>query len=258
MLAPESEPNFLRAGHAACPGCGRTTSTFFQEMADQIQTYLRQDISIQELMYRKEQVIQSEMDVIEGHLFRNNIEVIQGTASFVDPHTIDVELPDGRHAQFLAANAERPVALDPAWREVVDGVTANQAPLFSSRGPNINGALKPEIVAPGADIFTATQKLDPNGDMYDASGYTAIQGTSFSVPFAAGAAAMPLELGYTGRLYDANAYKWRNQQLVDRARQRGANALRLRLGQSLQVRHAVYLTRPSLRYQPKTGQYLAR
>jgi (E)-4-hydroxy-3-methylbut-2-enyl-diphosphate synthase len=26
---------------AACPGCGRTTSTFFQDMADQIQTYLR-------------------------------------------------------------------------------------------------------------------------------------------------------------------------------------------------------------------------
>jgi (E)-4-hydroxy-3-methylbut-2-enyl-diphosphate synthase len=26
----------------ACPGCGRTTSTFFQDMADQIQTYLRQ------------------------------------------------------------------------------------------------------------------------------------------------------------------------------------------------------------------------
>ena len=25
----------------ACPGCGRTTSTFFQELADQIQTYLR-------------------------------------------------------------------------------------------------------------------------------------------------------------------------------------------------------------------------
>ncbi|MGH9639028.1 MAG: flavodoxin-dependent (E)-4-hydroxy-3-methylbut-2-enyl-diphosphate synthase [Bryobacteraceae bacterium] len=26
---------------AACPGCGRTTSTFFQDMADQIQSYLR-------------------------------------------------------------------------------------------------------------------------------------------------------------------------------------------------------------------------
>jgi (E)-4-hydroxy-3-methylbut-2-enyl-diphosphate synthase len=26
----------------ACPGCGRTTSTFFQDMADQIQNYLRE------------------------------------------------------------------------------------------------------------------------------------------------------------------------------------------------------------------------
>jgi (E)-4-hydroxy-3-methylbut-2-enyl-diphosphate synthase len=28
----------------ACPGCGRTTSTFFQEMADEIQTYLRNEM----------------------------------------------------------------------------------------------------------------------------------------------------------------------------------------------------------------------
>jgi len=31
---------------AACPGCGRTTSTFFQDMADQIQTYLREQMVI--------------------------------------------------------------------------------------------------------------------------------------------------------------------------------------------------------------------
>jgi (E)-4-hydroxy-3-methylbut-2-enyl-diphosphate synthase len=31
---------------AACPGCGRTTSTFFQDMADQIQTYLREQMLI--------------------------------------------------------------------------------------------------------------------------------------------------------------------------------------------------------------------
>jgi (E)-4-hydroxy-3-methylbut-2-enyl-diphosphate synthase len=30
----------------ACPGCGRTTSTFFQDMADQIQTYLRNQMPI--------------------------------------------------------------------------------------------------------------------------------------------------------------------------------------------------------------------
>jgi (E)-4-hydroxy-3-methylbut-2-enyl-diphosphate synthase len=31
---------------AACPGCGRTTSTFFQDMADQIQNYLREQMGI--------------------------------------------------------------------------------------------------------------------------------------------------------------------------------------------------------------------
>ena len=31
---------------AACPGCGRTTSTFFQELAEQIQAYLRQQMPV--------------------------------------------------------------------------------------------------------------------------------------------------------------------------------------------------------------------
>jgi (E)-4-hydroxy-3-methylbut-2-enyl-diphosphate synthase len=36
---------------AACPGCGRTTSTFFQEMADDIQTYLRKQMPIWKEQY---------------------------------------------------------------------------------------------------------------------------------------------------------------------------------------------------------------
>ncbi len=36
----------------ACPGCGRTTSTFFQEMADQIQTYLREQMPVWRERYR--------------------------------------------------------------------------------------------------------------------------------------------------------------------------------------------------------------
>ncbi|WP_374556403.1 flavodoxin-dependent (E)-4-hydroxy-3-methylbut-2-enyl-diphosphate synthase [Aquitalea pelogenes] len=35
----------------ACPGCGRTTSTFFQELADQIQTYLREQMPVWRLQY---------------------------------------------------------------------------------------------------------------------------------------------------------------------------------------------------------------
>jgi (E)-4-hydroxy-3-methylbut-2-enyl-diphosphate synthase len=36
---------------SACPGCGRTTSTFFQEMAEQIQGYLRQQMPIWSTTY---------------------------------------------------------------------------------------------------------------------------------------------------------------------------------------------------------------
>ncbi len=35
----------------ACPGCGRTTSTFFQEMAEEIQTYLRDRRSVWQARY---------------------------------------------------------------------------------------------------------------------------------------------------------------------------------------------------------------
>jgi (E)-4-hydroxy-3-methylbut-2-enyl-diphosphate synthase len=37
---------------SACPGCGRTTSTFFQEMADQIQTYLKKQMPVWKSEYR--------------------------------------------------------------------------------------------------------------------------------------------------------------------------------------------------------------
>jgi (E)-4-hydroxy-3-methylbut-2-enyl-diphosphate synthase len=36
----------------ACPGCGRTTSTFFQDMADQIQTYLRDQMPVWKQKHR--------------------------------------------------------------------------------------------------------------------------------------------------------------------------------------------------------------
>jgi (E)-4-hydroxy-3-methylbut-2-enyl-diphosphate synthase len=36
----------------ACPGCGRTTSTFFQEMAEQIQTYLREQMPVWKSKYQ--------------------------------------------------------------------------------------------------------------------------------------------------------------------------------------------------------------
>jgi subtilisin family serine protease len=61
---------------------------------------------------------------------------------------------------------------------------------FSSLGPNPDGAIKPDLVAVGANIYTAAQTLDPSGDLYDASGYGVFDGTSFSTPLVSGAVAL--------------------------------------------------------------------
>jgi minor extracellular serine protease Vpr len=84
--------------------------------------------------------------------------------------------------------------IDPGWREV----TASSLEMagFSSRGPSISNLntglapLKPEVTAIGTDLLMATQTFDPNGGMYDASGYVSAEGTSFSSPMAAGVAAL--------------------------------------------------------------------
>ncbi len=81
------------------------------------------------------------------------------------------------------------VTIDPALRAVPD--TPNVAAGFSSQGPNIgNFGVKPELVAPGTDIYTATQDLDPNSGMWDSTRYTGVSSTSFAVPMVAGAAAI--------------------------------------------------------------------
>ena len=61
---------------------------------------------------------------------------------------------------------------------------------FSAKGPNVDGSIKPDMVAVGMYVYTAAQKFDSQGDLYDASGYSQVDGTSFSSPIVAGAAAL--------------------------------------------------------------------
>ena len=99
---------------------------------------------------------------------------------------------------YLAPRSDSPtVTFDPTLAAA--GATANQVAPFSSRGPSIGTfassqyattVIKPEVVAPGVGIYTATQKLDSNGDAYHPSGYSVVSGTSYSVGFVAGTVAL--------------------------------------------------------------------
>jgi uncharacterized protein (TIGR03437 family) len=89
----------------------------------------------------------------------------------------------------LAGNADHTAVIDPLL--VAQDATADQIASFSSRGPTIGEfGIKPELVAVGTDVFTATQSYDPNSDMWNPDGYGAYSGTSFSTPMVAGAAAL--------------------------------------------------------------------
>jgi uncharacterized protein (TIGR03437 family) len=90
---------------------------------------------------------------------------------------------------YLALNPALQATLDPNLT-AFDVSSFNTVAEFSSHGPSISGLLKPEIVAVGTDVYMAAQTYDPNGVMYDPTGYTVQQGTSFSGPMAAGVAAL--------------------------------------------------------------------
>lgn len=54
----------------------------------------KQNLTPRELMYRKDQVIRQELDVIQQNMARLGIEVIHGAGAIVDPHTVEVRGDD--------------------------------------------------------------------------------------------------------------------------------------------------------------------
>jgi NAD(P) transhydrogenase len=57
---------------------------------------VKQNITMADLAFRVQHVIKTEIDVTQAQLSRNNVELITGTASFVDPNTITIENSRGR------------------------------------------------------------------------------------------------------------------------------------------------------------------
>ncbi len=97
-------------------------------------------------------------------------------------------------ADGLALKATIAAHPSTAFTVIFNGVAAPEDPhalaSFTSKGPNWNYTIKPDLVAVGTDVYTAAQSLDATGDIYNSTGYASVSGTSFASPLTAGAAAV--------------------------------------------------------------------
>jgi subtilisin family serine protease len=124
--------------------------------------------------------------------------VVYSTADSPEPITmaVDSTLP----AQMVSyadgltlkqtISAQESVACTMRFARGAVSVDSDRIARFSANGPSVDASIKPDLVAVGKSVYTATQHLDRNGSMYSEDGYTLVDGTSFSSPIVAGAAAL--------------------------------------------------------------------
>jgi minor extracellular serine protease Vpr len=90
---------------------------------------------------------------------------------------------------YIDANpAAAQVAIDNSQTLQPVPATPRVVSSFSSVGPGTDFSIKPDLVAVGENVYSAALK-NSSGLLYDPSGFTISQGTSFSTPMVAGAAA---------------------------------------------------------------------
>ena len=65
---------------------------------------VKEQITVQDLLARTQHVIGREIEVVRSQLFRNHIEMITGTARFLDPHTVAVSRPDSSEERTVSAD----------------------------------------------------------------------------------------------------------------------------------------------------------
>ena len=58
---------------------------------------VKENITIEDLLYRCNMVIVREIEVINAHLMRNGVEVLFGNGAFIDSHTIRYSNPNGEY-----------------------------------------------------------------------------------------------------------------------------------------------------------------
>jgi NAD(P) transhydrogenase len=65
---------------------------------------VKHDITVQDLLARTQHVIGREIEVVRAQLFRNHVELVAGSARFVDPHTVEVDGGDRGERAIISAD----------------------------------------------------------------------------------------------------------------------------------------------------------
>src|ERR1700756_3336550 len=65
--------------------------------------HVKEKITMADLAFRVQHVIKSEVDVIQAQLSRNNVEMLNGVATFIDAHTVRVDGLSGQQTYTASA-----------------------------------------------------------------------------------------------------------------------------------------------------------
>ena len=63
---------------------------------------LQSKIEVKDLMFRVQKVVEREKQVVQDQLSRNDVEVVEGSARFRDPHVLEIE--NGKGVEIVSAD----------------------------------------------------------------------------------------------------------------------------------------------------------
>jgi len=104
--------------------------------------------------------------------------------------TLPAEMVSNQDGLTIKQLVASPAEATMSFTEAAFAADPNRIAGFSSLGPSVDLSIKPDLLAVGENFYTAAQSTDTSGELYNAQGYVVSQGTSYSTPLVAGAAAV--------------------------------------------------------------------
>ena len=76
----------------------RETALYFSGLRQRglygVDYQVKKDITVRDFMFRKDEVVRAERELIDRNLARHDVTIVRGSAAFEDPHTVAVSGPD--------------------------------------------------------------------------------------------------------------------------------------------------------------------